>query len=107
MSGDIPQWHRFVFEMIPVVILLTGFFLSLRSRLDRIEVRVQTTEHRLEIVEGELAKKQDSSQCAFQHSSIGQSIAAMQVDIRALTKQVFDLATLIRANGNGKNGGHQ
>lgn len=96
-----PDWHRLLFELVPVAVIVFGFFIGLRSRLDRIEVRVQQTEHRVEVVEDNLASKQDADSCVFQHGTIGQAITAMQVDIRALTKQVFELATLIRRNGNG------
>jgi hypothetical protein len=96
-----PGWHQIMFQFIPVLSLIAVFFLSIRSRLDRIEVRMDHIEKRSMDSFRVLDRKQDSSGCVELHKAIHSRLDQLTEDVRGLLAHVIDLSKFVKTNGNG------
>jgi len=97
-----PDWHQIMFQIIPVVSLVVLFFLSVRSRLDRIEVRMDHLEKRSSDSLHLIDRKQDASGCVELHKNIHSRLDQLTNDVRGLLDHVIDLSKFVKTNnGNG------
>lgn len=100
-----PDWHKLFIgvaaNLVPVLLALAVFFLRVRTRIDRMEVRMDKLEGDNSDIKFRLVLLPSKETCAALHGAVGQAISGLQSDVRELRKEISDWIKEVRRNGTG------
>lgn len=99
------DWHKVaigvIANLVPVLLALVAFFLRVRTRIDRMEVRMDKLENDYSDIKSKLILLPSKETCTAMHAAVGQAISGLQSDVRELRKEISDWIKETRRNGNG------